>query len=346
MASLIRIGVMTAPRAIEVREVPKPHPGEDEVLVRIEACAICTTEQRLYTGTQKWNRFPYVGGHEAAGVVDAVGPGVVEVKAGDHVAVFSATCGVCDNCRRGRTNRCLHREGFWDHAGLWGTWGFSEYKVVRPRGLQVIAPQVPFEHAALAEPLACVVHGARRSAVSLGDEVVVVGAGTMGLLNGLVFRALGAAVTVLDLQKERCQKAVDAGITRAFVPDDSTVERIDALTGGHGPDLVVVAAGSKPAYDLGRSLLGHRARLLAFASIYPDSQMTIDMTDLHRTEKELFGAVSSDIADMMVTGKVLSKRLVDVSPAVDRVLPLVEIGKAMDLAIRPDTYRIVLRMHT
>ena len=149
MTDSIRVGVMTAPHHIEIREVPKPEPGPGGVLVKIEACAICTVEQRIYSGVHHWERFPYVGGHEAAGVVEALGPGAeTDLVAGDHVAVVSATCGYCANCRRGWTNKCAHREGFWEHAGLWGTWGLAEYRVVRPRGLQLIAPGIPFEHAA------------------------------------------------------------------------------------------------------------------------------------------------------------------------------------------------------
>jgi L-iditol 2-dehydrogenase len=344
MAS-IRVGVMTSPGKIGIREVPKPRPGPGQVLVKIEACGICTTEQRIYSGVHKWERFPYVGGHEAVGVVEAFGPHVAtDVEIGDHVALFSATCGHCDYCRRGQTTRCQHRDAFWEHHGLWGTWGFADYRVVRPRGLQVIDRQVPFEQAALAEPLCCVVHGMRKTDVGLADEVVVIGAGTMGLLNALVYKAIGAVVTVLDLQESRCQKALDAGIDQAFVPDGATVERINAWTGGRGPELVVVASSAPQAYELGQALLGPFGRLLAFAGVYPHGEMTVDFSQLHRSETRLVGSVSSDIQDILLVGKLISRRLIDVACALEGTVPFDQLAEAMDRALRPDTYRLVLRM--
>ena len=344
MAS-IRVGVMTSHKNIQIREVPKPEPGPGEVLVKIEACAICTTEQRIYSGLHAWDRFPYVGGHEAVGIVEAFGPDVAtDLHIGDHVAIFSATCGYCHNCRAGRSNKCLHREGFWEHAGLWGTWGFAEYKAVRPRGLQVISPETPFEHAALAEPLTCVVHGARKSGARLGNEVVIIGAGPMGLLNALVFKAMGSVVTVLDIQQARCQKARHAGAHRAFTPEDTSPERIKALTGGGGPDVVVVASSSQEAYELGLALLGPFGCLLAFSSTYPSGETTIDLTHIHRHETHLLGTVSSDIEDILVAGKIISNRLIDLAEVIECVLPFDQLAEAMERALQPDTYRVVIRM--
>lgn len=341
----IRVGVMTSPRNIEIAEAPMPQPGSGQILVKIEACAICSTEQRIYSGVQPWKRFPYVGGHEAVGIVEAIGPdAATDLRIGDHVAIFSATCGHCHNCRQGHTNKCLHREGFWEHAGLWGTWGFADYKVVKPRGLQFLHPDVPFEHGSLAEPLSCVVHGARRSGVGLSDDVVIIGAGTMGLLNAMVFKAMGTLVTVLDLQESRCQKALGAGADHAFVPDEAAADRIRALTSGRGPDLVVVASSSQAAYDLGQAILAPFSRLLAFAGVYPQRETSIDMTQVHRSETHLFGAVSSDIEDILVTGKIISSEMINLGQVIECVMPLEQLPEAMERALQPDTYRVVLRM--
>jgi threonine dehydrogenase-like Zn-dependent dehydrogenase len=341
----IRVGVMSAPGIIGLREVPKPQPQPDEVLVRIEACAICTTEQRIFSGVQKWERFPYVGGHEAAGVVEALGTRVdTDLRPGDHVAIFSATCGHCHNCRTGRTNKCLNREGFWEHAGLWGTWGFAEYRAVRPRGLQVVSSDVPFELVALAEPLSCAIHAARRRPPGLGDEVIIIGAGPMGLLNAMVYQAMGCVVTVLDLQPARCERALSVGSHRAMVPDSKTVEAIAELTAGRGPDLVVVASSSAKAYELGQSLLGTFGHLLAFAAVHPPTSARVDFSDLHRNERTLSGAVSSDIEDMLVTGRVISNALIDLNAIVDSILPMARIGEAMQRALAPDSYRVVISM--
>lgn len=341
----IRVGVITSAGKAEIRLAPRPRICPGRVLVRIEACGICTSEQRIYSGAQHWDRFPYVGGHEAVGIVEEIGPDTgTDVAVGDRVALFSATCGNCHNCRRGRSSKCEHRDAFWEHGDLWGTWGFSDYRLVRPRGLLPLAPDVPLEHAALAEPLSCAVHGLNRSQVQLGDEVVVIGAGAMGLLNALVFTTRGAVVTVLDLVESRCQRALDAGVARAFVPDDTTVKRIHAITGGRGPEVVVVASSSPKAYELARTLLGPLGQLLAFAAVYPAAEDLFDWTQVHRSEQVLFGAVSSDIEDIRIAGKVISSRMLDLSPVVDSVVPFETFSEAMKRSVQPDTYRIVLRM--
>jgi L-iditol 2-dehydrogenase len=347
MGGMCRAGVMTAPGQLEMREVPRPDPQPGEVLVRIEACAICTTEQRIYGGVQSWSRFPYVGGHEAVGRVAAIGPGTeVDLTEGDRVAIFSATCGQCVNCRRGRTSKCLHREGFWEHAGLWGTWGFADYKAVKPRGLQPIAADVPIAHAALAEPLSCVVHGCRLAGARLGDHAVVIGAGAMGLLNTLVLRAMGVRVTVLDLDQSRCERALAAGATHAFVPAEHVVARVRALGPGCSPGLVVVATSAPAAYELGRSLMGPLGRLLAFSSVHPRGEAAVDYTAIHRDELSLVGAVSSDLEDMAVVGEVISHRLIDLASVIDCVMPFDRMADAMERAIQPDAYRLVLHMET
>jgi L-iditol 2-dehydrogenase len=155
---------------------------------------------------------------------------------------------------------------------------------------------------------------------------------------------MGALVTVLDLQEARCRKALQAGTDHAFVPDEAAVDRIRGLTGDRGPDLVVVASGSQAAYELGQALLAPFSRLLAFASIYPRRETSIDMTQIHRSETHLFGAVSSDVEDILVAGKIISKEMLDLGQVIERVMPFEQLSEAMELALQPDTYRVVLRM--
>jgi L-iditol 2-dehydrogenase len=238
----------------------------------------------------------------------------------------------------------MNRDAFWEHSGLWGTWGFADYRLVRPRGLQRIAANVPLEHASLAEPLSCAVHGMSRMGLHLGDEVVVIGAGAMGLLNAQVFTARGAVVTVLDLLESRCERALRAGVAHAFVPDDSTIRKIHDMTDGRGPDIVIVASSSPKAYELGRALLGPLGQMLAFAAVYPPTSDLVDWAQVHRSELSFVGAVSSDIEDIRIAAKVISSSMFDLSPVVEAVVPFDRFQEALDLAIQPDTYRVILRM--
>jgi L-iditol 2-dehydrogenase len=188
-----------------------------------------------------------------------------------------------------------------------------------------------------------VVHGARKAGVGLADHVVVIGAGAMGLLNLQVFKAMGAIVTAVEIQEERCRRALNAGADYAYTPDEA-VERVNELTGGYGPDLVVVAASAPEAYDLGRELLSSFGRLLAFSSVYPNGETAVDMSHLHRSGQHLVGAVSSDIDDILVVGKIISHELIDLTQVIDSVVPFEQIPEALERALQPNTYRVVLRM--
>jgi L-iditol 2-dehydrogenase len=114
--------------------------------------------------------------------------------------------------------------------------------------------------------------------------------------------------------------------------------------GGHGPDLVIVAASTQEAYDLGRSLLAPFGRLLAFSSVYPSGETTVDLTHLHRSGEHLLGAVSSDIEDIVVVGKVISNQLIDLTQVIDSIVPFEKLPQALERALQPSTYRVVLRM--
>jgi L-iditol 2-dehydrogenase len=166
----------------------------------------------------------------------------------------------------------------------------------------------------------------------------------MGLLNTMVFKAIGASVTVLDLQEARCQKALEAGADHAFVPDESAADRIRLMADRQGPSLVVVASSSQTAYELGQALLAPLSRLLAFAGVYPPSETSVDMSRIHRSEMHLFGAVSSDIEDTLVACKMISKEMIDLSQVIECVMRFEQLPEAMERALQPDTYRVVLRM--
>jgi threonine dehydrogenase-like Zn-dependent dehydrogenase len=131
---------------------------------------------------------------------------------------------------------------------------------------------------------------------------------------------------------------------RALVADGAVVQQVKALLGERGPDLVVVASSSVEAYQLGRALLGPFSHLLAFAGVYPHGEVTVDFSQIHRNETHLFGAVSSDIQDILLAGKIISNRLLDLSQAIECVVPFDQLAEAMDKALQPDTYRIMLRM--
>jgi L-iditol 2-dehydrogenase len=342
LPTTMQAGVLVGTRELELRTFEVPRPGPDQALVRIRATALCTWEQRTYQGIQEI-KTPFVGGHETAGVVAAVGEGVRLSSVGDRVTLGPVDCGECDYCRRGYPARCEQRLGGFSLDGAWGPWGLAEYKLVSARALFAIPDELSMEEAALAEPVSCVVHSVRALQPELGDDVVVIGAGPMGMLNVLVLKRRGARVIVCELDAGRREKARSLGADVVLDPSaGDSVAEVKRLTGGRGADAVVAAVGSGRVDELAFQLVAKTGKVVLFASAHPSPSLGVDHNLIHKNEVSVLGVEGKNVDDFRIAVKLLSERLIDVRPLIDRLVPLTDLRTAFELAIRPDTYRVVV----
>ncbi|HET7686419.1 MAG TPA: zinc-binding dehydrogenase [Candidatus Limnocylindria bacterium] len=340
----MRVGVMTGPGMIEIREVPIPRPGVNEVLVRIRATAICTWEQRSYSGQQD-NKFPFIGGHEMAGEVAELGPGVsAEIAVGQAVTVGSAACGQCHWCRSGRDRACpQHYAGVAKYGDAWGPGGFAEYKVHPASGIYPIPGEASWAAISLAEPLSCAIHAVAQLDVRVADDAVVLGAGVMGLMNVVALKKHGARVIVSEIDPDRLAKARQLG---ADVTIDATAEdpvaRVRELTQGRGAEHVIAAIGSGRANEQAMAMLSERGRFVLFASAHPMTPLEIEPNHMHNHETGVIGSLSSEQADFQVAARLIGLGQVDLSPLIQRSFPLAELRDALDASIAPGTYRMIV----
>jgi threonine dehydrogenase-like Zn-dependent dehydrogenase len=338
----MRAGVLVAPRSLELREYRLPLPGPGQVLVRVRATALCTWEQRTYQGVQDI-KTPFVGGHETAGVVAAVGEGVTSLRVDDRVTLGPLACDECYYCRRGFPSRCESYLGRFSLDGAWGPWGLADYKLVPSRAAFRIPPELSFEEASLAEPISCVVHSVRALQPELADDVVVIGAGPMGLLNLLVLKRRGARVIVCELDPLRRAKAAELGADVVLDPHDGDfASQVRGLTSGRGADAVVAAVGSADVDALAFDMVGKTGKVVLFASAHPSPPVGVDHNRIHKDEIDILGVESKSVQDFAIAVRLLSQRLIDVRPLIDRCVPLADLHSAFELAIRPDTYRVVV----
>jgi 2-desacetyl-2-hydroxyethyl bacteriochlorophyllide A dehydrogenase len=338
----MRAGVLVAPLSLELRSFRVPSPGPGQVLVRVRATALCTWEQRTYQGIQAI-KTPFVGGHETAGTVVAAGDGVNLLKPGDRVTLGPVACDECYYCRRGLPARCEQFVARFVLDDTWGPWGLAEYKLVPARAAFIVPPDLSFEEAALAEPVSCVVHGVRALQPELGDDIVVIGAGPMGLLNALVLKCRGARVIVCELDAARREKAREMGVDAVLDPTEADpIEAVKALTRGRGADAVIAAVGSARVDELAFSLVGKAGKVVLFASAHPSPPLKVDHNLIHKNEVDVLGVEGKGVDDFRIAVKLLSDRLIDVRPLIDALVPLTRLEEAFEQAIRPDTYRIVV----
>jgi L-iditol 2-dehydrogenase len=339
----MEIAAMTAVGQIGLRTVDLPRPGAGQALVRLHATAICTWEQRSYSGAQS-NKFPFVGGHEMAGEVVEIGPGGAnQLKVGDRVAIGPSSCGRCHWCLTGQDRACVqHYLGSVVYGDAWGPGGFAQYKVHPADGLYAIG-DAAYDVSALSEPLSCALHTARLLDVRVGEDVVVLGAGVMGLMNVLSLKKHGARVIVSEIDTERLALAKRLGADELIdASTEDPVARVKALTEGRGAEAVISAIGHKTANEQGTAMLSEKGRFVLFAAAHPEPEFSLSPNTWHNRETGVFGVVSKEKQDFYTAVRLIRYGQVDLSPLVQARYSLEHIREAMDHAIRPGTYRIVV----
>ena len=195
----MKAAVLKGIENLEMEDISRPTPSPQEILIKVKACSICGTDIRVYHHGHKHMRFPRIIGHELSGEIVEIGKRVEGHKLGEKVAIAPAIpCGRCHYCRRGMQSMCINLTAIGYHYDG----GFAEFMVVpedavRNGCVNTIPPELSFEEAALAEPLACAINGQQLSQISLGNTVVVVGAGPLGCIHLQLAKAKGASRTIL-----------------------------------------------------------------------------------------------------------------------------------------------------
>lgn len=341
----MRVGVMAGVRDIAVQDVPLPVAGPGEVLVRLRATAICTWEQRSFSGAQG-NKFPFVGGHEMAGEVAAIGPGTdTDLEVGERVAIGSASCGKCHWCKTGQDRACTQHYGVVSKYGVaWGPGGFAQYKVQSADGVYRVG-DAPFDTAALSEPLSCAMHANRLLDHRPGRDVVVLGAGVMGLMNVVAARQYGCRVIVSEVDPGRLAMAARMGANELVDASKADpVARVRELTEDRGAEVVIAAIGHEKANAQGMAMLSDRGRFVLFAAAHPEPAFTFAPNEMHNRETGVVGVISGDKQDFYAATRLIRYGLVDLSPLIDNRYPLEQIGAALEEAIRPGTYRVIVEL--
>ncbi len=240
------------PGHVEVRDLDKPGlPGNDWVLIKIKAAGICATD--IHILHDEFPRYwpPVVLGHEFSGEIEQVGAGVKRFRVGDRVVAEpkNQACGVCDVCREGKTQLCIHRR-----APGWGVHGaMTDYIAMPEHLLHKIPDGVPYDIAALCEPLAVAVHEVtERARVECSDIVAITGAGPIGILAAFVAKSCGAHKVLMTgigrSEAIRFPVAKGMGVDVVVnVEKEDPVRRVMELTNGKGADLVIETSGAGAA---------------------------------------------------------------------------------------------------
>lgn len=348
MKGTMKFGCLVKKGQAEIREIPLPSVGEHQVLVKQLACNICTADYGQWTGVREHQGYPAACGHEAAGIIVEKGNKVQELEIGDLVAVGNNYCGECTPCREGRQSECKIRSSFDDHGGGYkGRMGFADYCVRNVTAVVKMNKELDPREAAFLEPVATVVKGIKKLRLTGIQTVVVIGGGTMGILNAQVAKAYGARVIVSEMMSNKLKVAKDLGFLTVNPEEADPVETVIKLTGGRGADAVVVAVGSTKANSQAQAMLKKMdGKLLVFAAAYPSPEIGVTANDIHYRRLEIIGTYLGDTCDFLDAAYLLNTRSVQVDKLIEHTYPLEQIQEAFVEASTPGKYRVSVWMHS
>lgn len=331
---------------LRVEEVVRPVPRDPgTVLVRIHACGICATDYKAIKGLRRNVSFPFIPGHEPSGVVAELGPGVVHFKVGDEVICQpSGYCGFCRYCRVGATHYCEHAftTGGDGPADVWPG-AFAEYMLTRESCLLAKPAAVSFDAAALTEPLSGAWKGLiQYSEMRVGDDVVIIGAGGIGLLCLMVAKTAGAGrLIAIDPSPYARAQALRLGATHALDPADGQARAGVYAIMPDGPDLVLEAAGSIEAVRLMLELRRRGTRWNLFG-ITTHERFELDGGLTHFLEGRMDASFGTTPLAMQMAVRLMERGLVNPEAIISHRFPLEEINRAIATMETPHRTKIII----
>ena len=311
------------PGDLRLEKYPMPEIGPDEALLKVVSAGICGTDLRIFHGGHRMyaDGVQRIPGHEVVGEIVAVGENVSGMHVGAMVFVSpNMGCGHCDQCVSGNNNRCADYDAF----GITIDGAFAEYlripsEAIRQGNLIPLEPGIDPGVAALIEPLACVLRGQNAVDLHLGDLVLIVGAGPIGLMHVLLAKLRGAAkVIVSEVQDARLLRALEVGADVGVNPQKDDLSNVVARqSGGKGADVIIIAAPAHAAQENALRLAAIGGRVNLFGGLPKDkSTISFDSNMVHYKELIVTGTTACSTADCRQAAAIINAGRLDLSPLI------------------------------
>ncbi len=316
-----------------VKDVPEPECGDNEAILKVEACAVCGSDIRIFHYGNERVTPPAVIGHEVSGVVVETGKNVTRVKVGDRVALGAdVPCGKCYWCQNGMGTNCRLNYAI----GYQFPGGYQQYMLLNQTTLDYgpvtkIPDDMSFEEAALGEPLACAIHGLELAQFGLGKSICIIGLGPVGVMMLELTRVFGASKV---FAAQRSRKRLE--MAKSFLPearfisteDEDIVETVMRETKGEGVDLAVAAAGTTKAQEDAIKIVRHRGFVNLFGGLKNQPELTIDSNIIHYRECFVMGSHGSLPRDHEKAITLIHQQRVHAKRYISKIFPLEDINEA------------------
>ncbi|MXN54345.1 alcohol dehydrogenase catalytic domain-containing protein [Shinella sp. AETb1-6] len=342
----MKAGLLKAPNELLFQTVADPVLSTGDLLIRIKAATVCGTDIRIFRGRKTAGvRYPSILGHEFAGEVVENG-GHSNFSCGDAVAVCPAIpCGYCDYCKRGYENICQNLTAI----GYEIDGAFAEYIRIPARAVEAhnvfkIPANLSWEKAALVEPLSCVLNGQEKISVEVGDSVVILGSGPIGLLHVKLARHSGAAkIIVSEPSASRREAAIAAGADIVVDPVNEDLNSIVRQhTKGLGADKLIVAIGVTKLANDALSLVRHRGKISLFAGFSSTDMATMDVNLIHYNELVVTGSFGLNRLQFEKSLDMIAAGQIEVDSMLTHRFELKDIGAALETAEKGSAVKVAV----
>ena len=341
----MKAAVLEGVKNLVVKDIPTPIATSDMALVRVKACGICMTDYKAFSGERTNVNFPTICGHEFSGVVEQVGDNVKFFKPNDEIIASPVSnCGICEDCRSGLAQYCKNGAVIGgDGMDTIIDGAFAEYVLVPENSLYHKPKNINFNAAALAEPLAGSYKGMiEYSELKISEDLVIIGAGGMGLLASMIAERAGAAsIIMIDIEDWRLEFSKKCGATHLI--NSQKTDPIKAVYEilPNGPDIVFEAAGPLAAAQLAFELCRRGTRVNEFG-VTTEGTIEISPADVHWKETRVDASFSVYPRAMQRSIRLMEKGFVDPNKIITHKFKLDDINEAMKTMKSPERVKIII----
>lgn len=342
----MKAAVLRGKLDLSVEEIPVPKIGSGDILLKVKAASICGTDVRMYkNGRANIDiEHPMVIGHEFAGVIEAVGDGETGYAPGQRISVApNIGCGTCDMCITGQTNACPDYQAF----GITIPGAFAEYVRIPAAAIGTgnvvpLEDEIDFAEAALIEPLACVYNGQVRMALEPGADVLLIGAGPIGIMHAkLAFLRGAARVFVNDLSQERMEQA--ARLVPGVIPVSGDIAaELRRYTGG-GVDGCIIAAPAPSAQAESLGYMNMNGKVLFFGGLPKGREnVTLNTNLLHYRQLSVMGCTGQSLSDYRACAKLIGSGRISLKEIISNRYTIDDVPIAMEAAAAAEGLKHVI----
>lgn len=321
---------------LRTEDLPIPEISDNEVLIKMLACGLCGTDIQKIRGDSV-NK-PTVLGHEVVGEIVKKGKNVSKFEIGDRViTAIHVPCFTCHYCNKGHYTIC---EQF--RTNNIDPGGFAEFIRIPKLHLNhlthKVSNNVTDEEATLIEPIACCLHGLKQADIRPNDSILIMGAGTIGILHAQLAKIKGAnKVIVSDMSEFKLQKALKVGCDYAInIKEKNIIDEVNKITDGQGVDVIVIAAGVSSLVADAVNMVRRAGKIIVFSGFDKNKLVTLDVSRFFKDEISIIGTYSVTPYEFPEALDLLEKRKLNTKEMITHVYPLNKLSETIDISTNPE----------